>query len=277
MNLLSFTSFTDLLHDVFLEPPSGVVAQHYMVALVGTIALVPGALLIGFIYTRRTRSPLFVASALAGAFLYPFAVEPLGDWFVATCYAANQPIAATILDRDIPWFVVLGYATGIPVATVAAWEIVKRGLPAKMLITFTAVVVLLEVPIELAGQHYGFMHYYGNHAVLGGIPIYCFVQNGGFLVVIAWTLAKVLPHVHGWRWVMVPFVVAAVLPVYALVATWPAYWAIAAGAGPAVGWTAGIISTVLNAAVVVACAYSPALAQFRETAAATTRVDRVDA
>jgi hypothetical protein len=85
--------------------------------------------------------------------------------------------------------------------------------------------------------------------------------------VVVWVLAWLMPHIHGWRWIAVPFALAAVLPVFALITTFPAYLAIAAGAGPVFGWLAGIVATVLNAAVVLACIYSPALNRLRDAAA----------
>ncbi|WP_405136319.1 hypothetical protein [Nocardia sp. NBC_01388] len=213
-----------------------------------------------------TKSPLFIATAVAGFTLYPFLVEPSGDHFVAVWYPANFDIATTVFDRPIPWFVALFYGAGIPLASVAAYEVAKRGLPARYLLWFVAAVTVLEIPVEMLASHLHWMNYYGNHATVLGEPIYCFAQNGGMFAVVALVLAWLIPRIHGWRWVLVPFATAAVLPVYALVATFPSYIAIASGAGPAVSWSMAALSTVLNAAVVVACVYSPTLQRLRTPA-----------
>lgn len=247
---------------LFLPPPTDVVAEHHGWPLLSGLAVVV-ALVVGVVHTRRTRSPLFIACAISGAVLYPFLVEPLGDMVVATWYPPNQAIIATVFDRPIPWFVFLGYAGGIPLVCVAAYELVRRGAPAQWLLLLAAAVSMAEVPIEIAGHHFGWMSYYGNHAVVLGIPIYCLVQNGGMFVVVAWALAKVLPHIRGLSWVTIPFLVALCLPAYAIVATWPAYLAIHLGSGPVLGWTAGLVATGLNLFVVVACANSPTLAKLR--------------
>jgi phosphotransferase system glucose/maltose/N-acetylglucosamine-specific IIC component len=187
--------------DLFLPPPTSVVAEHYGWPILSGLSVLV-ALAVGVRYTRQTRTPLFIACAVSGATLYPFVIEPLADYLIATWYPPNQPIIATVFDRPIPWFVFLGYAGGIPLVCVAAYE-----------------------------------------------------------------LAKVLPSVQGWRWVMVPFIVAVCLPVYALIATWPAYLAIQLEVGPVLGRTAGLGSTLLNLAVVLACAYSPTLTRLRRESA----------
>jgi hypothetical protein len=263
--MTDMTSFA--LAEFFLDPPRDILARYPLIPLVMAGALFALAVVIGFVYTRRTRSPLFIWAAVAGLTLYPLFVEPLGDWFVAVWYPTNFDIAATVFARPMPWFVVLFYGAGIPVVTVAAYEIAQRGLPAKRLLQLVIAVTVIELPIEILGSHFGWMNYYGNHATAFGVPIYCFVQNAGMFAVIAWVLAWLMPHIHGWRWVAVPFALAAVLPVFALITTFPAYLAIAAGAGPVLGWLAGIAATVLNAAVVAACIYSPALNRLREAAA----------
>lgn len=258
--------YTAVLTGPFIDPPSDAVAQYPHVPLLLTAGIAVIAAIVGVIYTKRTGSPLFLWATLAGLTLYPFVVEPIGDWFLAVWYPTNLDIAATPFGRPIPWFAVLFYGAGIPLATVGTYEIVKRGLSAKRLIQLIALIAVLELPMEIIGNQYGWMVYYGNHATLFDLPIYCYVQNAGMFAVVAWVLAWLMPRIHGWRWVAVPFALAALLPAYALVATFPAYIAIHAGAGPFWGWTAGIVSTILNAAVVVACIYSPALRRRRESA-----------
>jgi hypothetical protein len=83
----------------------------------------------------------------------------------------------------------------------------------------------------MVASHFHWMVYYGNHALIGGVPTYCLVQNGGMFAVVAWVLGWLMPHIRGWRWILVPFAVAAALPVFALLGTFPAYIAIAARQG----------------------------------------------
>lgn len=252
------------LTDFFVDPPIDAVASSTTWPLAFAVLLLPLAVLVGIRYTRATRSPLYWWCAVSGALLYPFVVEPFGDWFVAVWYPTNHPIAATVFDRPMPWFVVAFYAAGIPLVSVAAYEMVKRGLPAARLLMLAAAVSVAEVPIEMIAAHQNVMIYYANHALVLGVPIYCWAQNGGMFVVVAWVLALLLPRVHGWTWIFVPLATAAALPTYAIVATWPAYVAIHTEEGPAVGWTAGMISLILNVAVAVWCAYSKPLARLRK-------------
>jgi hypothetical protein len=250
----------------FLNPPRDTVAQypHIPVIIMGVFAIT--GLITGIIYTRRAKSPLFLWAAISGVTLYPFVVEPIGDWSVAVWYPTNLDIVATVFGRPMPWMAVLFYGAGIPIASVAAYHISTRGLPARHLLQLVAILTVLEVPFEVIGAQFGWMTYYGNHATLLSVPIYCYIQNGGLFAVIAWVLARLMPHIHGWRWIAVPFALAATLPVFALITTFPSYLAIATHAGPALSWTAAIISTILNTAVVLACIYSPTLRQLRHPA-----------
>lgn len=271
------TTHLAVLDNPFLQPPYDSVAQHPAALLVFTVAMTVISLIVGLVYTARSRSPLYFWCAVAGATLYPIVVEPFGDWFVAVWYPTNHPIAATVFGRPMPWLVVFTYLGGIPLVSVAAYHIAKRGLAAKYLLGLVVVVTVCEVPTEMIASHFHWMVYYGNHALIGGVPIYCLVQNGGMFAVVAWVLGWLMPHIRGWRWILVPFAVAAVLPVFALLGTFPAYIAIAGHAGPVVGWTAGILSTALNAAIVVACVYSPTLRDYRETAAAQDKQNLISA
>lgn len=264
---------TVTLTALFVDPPHSAVAHYPGVPLALSAVLVVVAAIVGVVYTIRTRSPLFIWSAVAGLTMYPLFVEPLGDWFVAVWYPTNLDIAATVFSRPMPWFAVMFYGAGIPLVTTATYAIVKRGLPPKLLLQLVGAITVFEIPIEMIGSHFGWMNYYANHATLLGVPIYCIAQNGGMFAVIAWVLAWLMPHIRGWRWIAVPFALAATLPAMALITTFPAYLAIHLHAGPVMGWLAGLVATALNIGVVVVCIYAPALNRYR-VQQSDGRVDR---
>lgn len=249
---------------VALPQPVGVQASHTdTVLLVAVIVVLTNVPLLAY-YVRRGDARLVACGLFAGAIVYPFLAEPAGDIYIAVTYPGNLDHAATVFGRAIPWHVVLIYAAGIPVVMTAGYRLARhRG--ARGLLLLAAATTVLEVPFELISAHYGWMHYFGNHALVGGVPIYCFVQNGGFVAVTVAALAWLEP-LRGWRWALVPFVHPAALVALTLVGTFPAYLAIAFHAGPAVGWLAGILATLLNLGIVVACAFSPAVARLREGA-----------
>jgi hypothetical protein len=251
---------------IFLDPPVDTVARYPDAPLIISIALALPVAVLGILYTMRTRSPLFVWSAVTGVTGCAFIAEPVGDWPIAVWYPHNNFVAATAFGRPMPWFEVLFYLAIVPLGVVVTWEMIKRGTPAKRLLQFIAVFIVLEVPLEVVANHFDWMIYYGNHALVGGVPIYCYVQNGGMLAPLALILALLIPRMHGWRWILFPPALTVWWMCYAVVVTFPAYIAIAVGAGPAIGWLAAILATVMNAVGVVACVYSPPLRRLREAA-----------
>lgn len=261
---------------VFLDPPTDSVARFTAGPLILAIVPLIFAALFGIRYTLRTRDPLFLVAMVAGVTVYPWLVEPLGDFFVAAWYPRNLAMIGEPFGRPVPWFSLLFYAWFIPVGSLLAYTIAKRGMPARRMVLLVVVMAVVELPMEFVGSHYNWIIYYGNHALIGGVPIYCFVQNAGMLAVIAWALAVVLPKVSGWRWVLVPFVLGACLLGLAILGTFPAYIAIAKGAGPVVGWSAAILSTLMNAAIVAACIYSKPLQRLRAQRVASPELPSED-
>lgn len=251
------------LAGIFLDPPTDAVARYTLAPLLLAGIPLVCAVIFGIVYTRRTRDPLFFVAMLTGVTVYPWLVEPLGDYFVAAWYPVNLDLIGEPFGRPIPWYSLLFYAWFIPVGGLIAYTIAKRGLPARRMIQFVILMGIIELPLEFVGSQFNWIVYYGNHALVWGVPIYCFVQNPGFLAVMAWALVVMLPKVHGWRWVLVPFVLGGCLLGLAILGTFPAYIAIAAGAGPVVGWSAAILSTFMNAALVAACIYAKPLQRLR--------------
>jgi hypothetical protein len=250
--------------DVFNEPRHDRLTSLPTLLLWFFVPLVVASLIFGVLYTRRTGSPLYWWSAVSGWLIYPMVVEPLGDHFVSIYYPDNQPMLGTFFGRGIPWMAALGYASMVPVVAVVGYELAKR-LSAKSLFILIAVVTLAEVPLEMVAHVIGWGIYTDNHALVLGVPVYCIVQNGGFIGVVVWAMSHVVPGARGWRWALVPFVQAMALLGMAVVGTFPAYLAIAFHAGPVLGWSAGLLSTAMNAAIVYKCVTSKSVARLRES------------
>jgi hypothetical protein len=211
----------------------------------------------GVVITRRDRNPLFPLLLLSGALLFPFFVEPAGDIILATWYPADTPaIAATILGRHIPWFVVIGYAAGIPIACYVGYRMIVAGMAVKRILLTLAVISLSEGVIETTAVHFGFMSYYGNHALVFGVPLSTLVQNAGMFAVIGVALAWLVPKLHGWTWVIVPLVPPMVFMAYVVACTMPSFYAIHGQFAPIPFWIAAAISTALNAGVAIAALYT---------------------
>ncbi|MGB8406118.1 MAG: hypothetical protein WCE30_18830 [Mycobacterium sp.] len=242
-----------------LNPPNDLhvnqTAGWIVLALV-TVALA-GTLTTAVIVTRRQRSPLFFLLLLSGALLFPFYVEPAGDIILATWYPPDTPaIAATILGRHIPWFVVVGYAAGIPIACYVGYRMVVSGIGVKRILLTLTAISLSEGIIEMTAVHFGFMSYYGNHALIFGVPLSSLVQNGGMFIVIGVTLAWLVPKLHGWTWAVIPVVPPMVFIAYVVACTLPNFYAIHGRFGPTPFWFATALSTFLNGAVAIATLYT---------------------
>lgn len=251
----------------FQEPPRDAVAQYPTALLVSMIVLAAVVIPPGIWYVLRSGNPvhrkLYFWSAISGFFLYPLLVEPFGDYFVHAWYPENHIIVATVFDRPMPLAGMFGYGALLPTMALASYEIARR-FPPKNLAIFLLAFGAAEVGLEAIMAHFDWIIYYANPATVLGVPIYCITQNGGFFAGIVWLLAWQLPKTRGWRWLLVPVTVALVLPTWAFVSTWPAYLAIHLGASDGVIWAAAAVSLVLNAALIVACAYSPQLRRLRE-------------
>lgn len=239
------------------------------------IASVVGALVYGIglmVDRQRENATLFWLITAGALVVFSFYVEPWLDFIGATTYLTNviDPVV-TIVDRPIPWHVVLTYTGGIGVATMTAYLIIVQGRPARVLFAWAAFISIAECVGEMISCHYGVMLYYSNDALVFGVPMPSLVQNGGMFVIIGWVLAAMLPHLHGWRRiVVVPFVAPAVYLAYTLLCTLPSYYAIHNDASPAVSWTLAIVSTALNLGAVVFAAYAPTVTRLRDAASGTS-------
>ena len=219
------------------------------------------------IIARRDRNPLFLLLLVSGALLFPFFVEPAGDIILATWYPADTPgIAATILGRHIPWFVVIGYAAGIPVACYVGYRMITSGTAVRRILVTLAAISLSEGIIEMAAVHFGFMSYYGNRALVFGVPLSSLVQNAGMFVIIGVVLAGLVPKLHGWTWTVVPFIPPMVFMAYVVACTMPSFYAIHGRFAPVPFWAAAAVSTFLNGAVAIAALYTQVAKSYRAAA-----------
>lgn len=213
---------------------------------------------------QRRIDPLFYLIGLGAIFVFSFYVEPWLDVIGATTYMTNvfDPVV-TIVDRPIPWHVVLTYAGGIPLSTMIAYRMITNGRPARELLGFAALISVAECIGEMISVHFGVMLYYDNNALVFGVPLPSLIQNGGMFVVIGWALAVLVPHLRGWRWIAVPFVAPAVYLAYTILCTLPSYYAIHTGASTSVSWALAVVSAALNLGAVLLAAYAPAVQRFR--------------
>ncbi|WP_433654368.1 hypothetical protein ACQPW1_27025 [Nocardia sp. CA-128927] len=248
------------------------------VAIASVVGTFGSAILLAL---RKDRENLLLLGliTLGALVVFSFYVEPWLDFIGATTYMTNifDPVV-TIVDRPIPWHVVLTYTGGIGLATLGAYLIIMKGRPARDLFIWAALISVPECIGEMISCHYGVMLYYDNNALVFGIPLPSLVQNGGMFVLIGWVMAATLPHLSGWRkLVVVPFIAPTVYLAYTILCTLPSYYAIHNNASPAVSWSLAIVSTALNLGAVVFAAYAPTVQRLRDSVQLTPHVTNVKA
>jgi len=227
-----------------------------------------GTLVYAVVDARRTRSPLLALLILGGATFGAFAVEPTYDIIMATWYPYDLPIQLlTVVGRPMALMVVLAWVQ-IGVTAYIAYRMVIASWSVGKTLGLFAAMSLAEGVMEMACVRFGVMNYYGNHGTIFGVPLPTLFQNAGMFAVIGVALAMIVPHLRGWRWVVIPLAVGMLYLGYVLSCTWPNFLAIHGQASTPVFWLAAIGSSVMNGGIGVAALYMPAAKHYREAARA---------
>ncbi len=245
--------------------PNMTVAWIY-VAFTGVGLLV--ALVLAVDDARRTRSPLFALLLFSGLTIFPFAIEPTYDIIMATWYPPELPVQlVTILGRPMALMVPLMYASSVSLTCYVTYRMIVAGVSVRAMVLFLAGLSVIEGIGEMVASHFDIMRYYGNLATIFDVPVPTLVQNAGMFSIIGVALAMIVPHLSGWRWLIIPFVPPMLYIGYVVSCTLPNFLAIHGQAGPALFWVLAAISTFLNGLVAVAALYMPIAKQYREDAA----------
>ncbi|ORA58516.1 hypothetical protein [Mycobacteroides franklinii] len=219
---------------------------------------------VGWMTARKHEDALmYWLIMLSGVTILPYFVEPWLDVIGATTYMTNALPYVTIAERPLPIFVPLVWVGTAPTALIV-YEMIKKGWAAWTLIVFALVFGIAECIGEMVNSHFGLMKYYSNNALVFGVPLPSLVQNGGFLVMIAWVLAVIRPHMRGYRWAAVLFVAPGAYLAYTIMCTLPNYFAIHLGLAPVPAWVLAALSTGLNLLAVCIVACSPTCQRYRD-------------
>lgn len=176
-------------------------------------------------------------------------VEPFAD-VLGACWhpEVGQPTAFTLLGRSIPWWVVIGYFTYF--GAIASWNFLaySRGITRRLIWIAFLVPIAGDIFMENLMLHYGLYAYYGNQPLdfLGYLPLWWPPINalGVFGGVVA--LFLLMPHLKGWRVLLIPLILPTVdLVVYGILA-YPAVIVVnIEGLSPVVTHLAGLYSWVM--------------------------------
>ena len=252
-----------------LPPPTdmhpNMTVAWIFVALTGVGLLF--ALVLAIDDARRTRSPLFALLLVSGLTIFPFAIEPAYDIIMATWYPPDLPVQlVTILGRPMALMVPLMYASSVSLTCYVTYRMVVAGVSVRTMVVFLGGLSVVEGIGEMVASHFDLMRYYGNLATIFDVPVPTLVQNAGMFSIIGVALAMIVPHLSGWRWLIVPFVPPMLYIGYVVSCTLPNFLAIHGQAGPVLFWVLAAISTFLNGLVALAVLYLPIAKQYRDDA-----------
>lgn len=244
--------------------------------------LVTGIVL-GVRYARRDPQrfpPAFVVMLFAFA-LFATSIEAFGDWAVGVWYSADTPlIAFTMMDRPIPFWVVLLWFGTVPLSVVIGYRMVVTGAPAKRILWVALILGVTEMALETLACNTGLMSYYGYYATVLGVPPSQYTVNGFMYVFIGVALAYLVPWLQNfgprnWRWLLVVPTIAVGYQATIAFCT-PMIIGAALHDYPAAKWAGAIIGTILPA-VAAAVLLRSRLAEQVRGRAASPAVDREDA
>jgi hypothetical protein len=204
------------------DPPALVSPMHpaVMLTFFGAIAAAAVGLACYWAFTRRDALPIVCC---AGAMICSFN-EPIFDILGKITYAENNPMAFTALDRQIPWFLVVGYIAwvGLFPYVIARWMAAGWSTHRLYLVSFFGVLSVLGTEVlnlfVQGWKYYGEdpLKFFGGVAAMASVPLVA-----GFLI-----YALALPAM-GWRRLLAGlFIPIFALPMMFASTGWPLYIAL---------------------------------------------------
>lgn len=216
--------------------------------LAGFVLLAVASVAYAAWWSARARDPIPL-SACAGALVCSLN-EPFFDVLGKIVYADNHAVAYTGFERDIPWFLVLGYIPWVGLVPCFVACMMQTGVSRRSLYLLAAGSFVSVVVVESLGNAFGGWTYYGEAPLkflvvapqLAPVPVV-----GGLLI---FALAHPL---RGWIRAAVAFVASTVaLPMVFAGASWPLYVGLHFDLPVWLDWILGLSMLALTAAVVVA-------------------------
>lgn len=229
-------------------------------------------------YSRRDpqRFPPALIAMVFALSLVATSLEAIGDWAVGIWYSADTPlIAFTLVDRPIPFWIVLLWFGTVPLSIFIGYRMVVAGAPIKKIFWVALALGVTEMALETFACNTGLMSYYGHYATVLGVPPSQYTVNGFMYVFIGVALAHVIPWAQksgprSWRWLLlIPAMSVAYVVTVAFSS--PALLGAALHDYPAANWACAIIGTILPAVAAAALTRTRLAKQFRDRAAVPQR------
>ena len=232
-----------------------------VLALFGTLATAGAVYAIAMAVRLRDAVPIMVC---VGALVCAFN-EPIYDILGKIAYAEDHPMAYTLMGREIPWFLVIGY---LPWVGVAPWILSRRmetGISRRALHLFAAATFLSVALVELLGTSLDAWTYYAP------IPIEWLVvapQMAVCPLLGAFLLYALAPWAQGRRRLLMVAPPMVALPATYAASSWPMYAAAYGDVPDGIRWLSAAVSMGLLVGMVAAiAAASEALQRVRREAA----------
>lgn len=230
------------------------VSPDVVLAVFGTLAAI--AVVYALVMAVRLRDVVPVMVCL-GALVCAFN-EPIYDILGAITYASDHAVAYTLMGREIPWFLVVGY---VPWVGVAPWILSRRmagGLTRRDMHLFAVGTFLSVVLVESLGTSLNSWNYSAP------MPIEWLVvapQMAVCPLLGAALLYALEPWAQGGRRLLMILPPMISLPATYAALSWPMYAAAYGDVPAGVRWGAAAVSMAMMAGAVVAIAAAVAWVQ----------------
>lgn len=223
------------------------VSPDLVLVVFGLLALVAFAYALVMAVRLRDAVPVLVC---LGSLLCAFN-EPIYDILGAITYADDHAVAYTLMGREIPWFLVVGYLPWVGVAPWVLSRLMAGGLSRRAMHVFAAGTFLSVVLVEALGTSLDAWTYSAP------LPIEWLVvapQMAVCPLLGAFLLFALQPWAQGPRRLVMIAPPLVALPATYAASSWPMYAAAYGDVPGIVRWGAALVSAALLVGMVVAIA-----------------------
>lgn len=197
------------------------VLQVWVTGAVGAVAVL--TLLFSVVHWRRSGSPLFLLLFVSGGAC--MLLEPMVD-FVAACWhpQINQWTVFTAFGRPMPLWLCLCYFVYFGLGSGLIGQAMARGASRTAIWSVFVLGMVADTILEIVLLNLDVYYYYGYQPlVVAQFPLWAAPQNSVIAVAAAAVAFRSLPHLPGWRVVLIVPLTVSVSAAVNCAVGWPSW------------------------------------------------------